>query len=360
MIVLQIFSLFFWIWLLPVLLGLIPAGLIDKERKLLGLPLVCGYVLQWFVFQLIAVPIILLQRKVPFFDFTFLTWLYGAILFLVGAGVVGFYAKKRDALKWKRTEEAFSFGKMGRVCFTLFWIIFAVQVLGMIFLSFADGDDAYYVAVSTIAEKSDTMYVVPAYTGGAGAIDWRHALAPMPIWIAFLARVTGIHVATIAHIAVPVVLLLVTYGLYASIGQILCKDKREMVPLFLFISSLLVLFGNYSMKTAETFLITRTAQGKSILGNVIFPCVILLILMLIDRVARKDDTGVMLWCMLIFLAGAACLCSALGGVLIVVLYAVVGFYISLCYKRWNILSRLVSCSLPALLCIALYLFVQKF
>lgn len=360
MVVLQVLGLIFWLWAIPVLIGMVPAGMIDKDRKLLGMPLICGYIVEWFLFQMLAVPVILLQEKSDVFSFTFLAWVYGGLLILLGAGTVLFYAKNKDKLVWKRILEPAGWGKTSKIFFALFWVIFAVQVLGILFLSFADGDDAYYVAVATIAEKSDTMYIVPAYTGGTGQMDIRHALAPMPIWIAFLSRVTGVHVATVAHVAAPLVLLLVTYGLYASIGQLLCKEKRDMMPLFLFVSSLLILFGNYSMKTAETFLITRTAQGKSILGNVIFPLVILLMLMLIDRVAKRDDTGVMLWCMLIMLSGAACLCSGLGGVLIVVFYGVVGFYTSLCYKRWNILSRLLSCCLPALLCIALYLFVQKF
>lgn len=359
MIVLKIISLFFWIWVLPVLLGMIPAGMIDKERKLLGLPLICGYILQWFLFQMVSVPIILLQSKVSFLNFTFLVWIYGITIVLIGVLAVVYYAKKSQNLNLKPAENVFAWGRIGKLFFGLFWIFFALQMLGLIFLSFSDGDDSYYVAVATIAETGNTMYMVPTYTGGHGTLDLRHALAPMPIWIAFLSRVSGIHVSTIAHVAVPIVLLLITYGIYASIGQFLCKDKREMMPLFLFVSSLLVTFGNYSMKTTETFLLTRTAQGKAVLGSVVFPFAILLILMLIERVARKDDTGVMLWCMLIMLSGVACLCSALGGVLVIALYGVTGFYTSLCYKRWNILSRMFSCCLPALLCIALYLFMQK-
>ena len=280
MIVLQILSLFLWLWVIPVILGMVPAGLIDRERKVLALPLICGYVLEWFVFQMLAVPIILLQKKSPFFDFSLLAWLYGALLLLLTLGIVIFYAKRRDALKPKTKGEVFTWGKIGKVFFALFWVIFAVQILGILFLSFADGDDAYYVAVATIAQKSDTMYIIPAYTGGSSQMDFRHALAPMPVWIAFISRVTGVHTAIVAHTAAPLVLLLVTYGLYAGIGQALCGDKRDMVALFLFISSLLILFGNYSMKTTETFLITRTAQGKSILGNVVFPFAILLALLL--------------------------------------------------------------------------------
>lgn len=359
MVVLNILSLIFWLWILPVLLGIVPAGLLDKERKFLGLPLVCGYIVQWFVFQMIAVPVILLQQKVSFFNLTFLTWVYIFLLALLAIGTVLFCKRKRGFLNLQFPVESFAWGKTGKVFFALFWIIFALQMLGIVFLAFADGDDAYYVAVATIAEKSDKMYLVPAYTGGTGEMDLRHSLAPMPIWIAFISRVTGVHAAIVAHVAVPVVLLLITYGIYACIGQALCKDKRDMVPLFLFVSSLLILFGNYSLKTAETFLITRTAQGKAVLGNVIFPFAILLLILLIERVVKKEDTGVMLWGLLIMLSGAACLCSGLGGVLVIILYGVTGFYISLCSKRWNIFRRLVSCCLPALLCMALYLFVQK-
>lgn len=359
MIVFQILSLLFWIWILPICLGWGLAGLIDKERKLLGLPLTCGYVMQWFLFQMLAVPIILLQDKVPSFNLTFLAWVYGIILILWTLITLVYCQKRIERFEWKKPDNAFAWGRNGKIFFGLFWLVFVIQILCIVFFDFADGDDAYYVAVATIAEKSDTMYVIPAYTGGFGAMDTRHALAPMPIWIAFLSRVTGIHTATVAHVAVPLVLLLITYGLYANIGQILCKEKRELMPLFLFVSSLLILFGNYSMKTAETFLITRTAQGKTILGNIIFPCVIMLLLMLIERVEKKDDTGVCLWIMLLLLSGAACLCSALGGVLVVALYGMVGFYTSICFKRWNVFSRLISCCLPALICIALYLLVQK-
>ena len=283
MIILRIVSLIFWLWIMPIVLGWVPAGLIDRERKFVGFPLVCGYVLQWFVFLVLALPVILLQKQVPFFNLTFLSWLYGVVLLLLVGGVVWYCRKNRDLMVLHKNETPLLTGKLSKIFFALFGVIVIVQILGICFLGFADGDDAYYVAVATIAERSDTMYVIPAYTGMYGEMDYRHALAPMPMWIAFLSRVSGIHAATVAHVAVPIVLLLLTYELYAAIGQILCREKRDMMPLFLFVSGLLILFGNYSMKTAETFLITRTAQGKTILGNIIFPCIIVILLIFYQR-----------------------------------------------------------------------------
>ena len=70
------------------------------------------------------------------------------------------------------------------------WFIFAlfvmIQLAGSVFLTYGDGDDAFYVAVSTITEASDTMYKIMPYSIGGTGLDIRHGLAPFPIWIAFL------------------------------------------------------------------------------------------------------------------------------------------------------------------------------
>ena len=80
-----------------------------------------------------------------------------------------------------------------------------------VFLRYADGDDAYYVAVSTITESSNTMYKVQPYSMGNTLLDTRHSLAPFPIWIAFLARISGCHPSFVAHIAVSFTLIFMTY-----------------------------------------------------------------------------------------------------------------------------------------------------
>ena len=70
---------------------------------------------------------------------------------LIGVLVVVYCAQKGKTMNLKPAADAFAWGRIGKVFFCFFWILFAVQILGLVFLSFSDGDDSYYVAVATIA-----------------------------------------------------------------------------------------------------------------------------------------------------------------------------------------------------------------
>lgn len=358
MIILQVVALLIWLLVMPWILGIVPAAMVDKEKKYKVLPGLCGYIGMWAVFQCICVPLVLAQKRSDKIGFSTVVWVFGMTVLLWALGTFLYLWKKRNFAALHLVTNKQDHSKKERLLWGAFAALLLVQVVCMIFLAFADGDDAYYMAVSSLAEESNTMYMKPPYTGGASELDTRYGLAPMPIWVAFVARMSGLHTATVAHIFVPVVLLLVTYGIYGTVGQILCRDKKEVLPAYMIGVSLLILFGNYSFKTAETFLITRTSQGKAILGNVILPFLLLLLFLLIDKVKDQKAVPAFLWLLFMATASAGCLCSTLGGVLIVMLMGIAGFYISLCYKKIQVLARLVACCLPALLFIALYLMVQ--
>ena len=50
-------------------------------------------------------------------------------------------------------------------------------------MTYQDGDDAYYVAISTLTESSNTLYELMPYSMGATGFDMRHGLAPTPVRI---------------------------------------------------------------------------------------------------------------------------------------------------------------------------------
>lgn len=359
MIILQILHILVWLLAVPAAIGMVPAYFVDKGRKYALLPLLGGYICMWAVFQMVCVPLVLAQRTFKMQSaFSWVVWIFGILSALIAVGSLVFMVKTGKLKRLRSVKTDSGKDKMTAVLWAVFACLLLAQVLAMIFLAFADGDDAYYIGVSSTTVDSNTMYMKIPYTGASTELDTRYGLAPMPVWIAFLARVTGIHTAAVAHIFVPVVLLLVTYGIYGALGQILCRDKKNMLPAFMIGISLLVIWGNYSFKTAETFLITRTSQGKSILGNVILPFLLFLLFLLIDRVREKKDMEASLWLLFLAASAAGCLCSSLGGVLIVMLMGIAGFYIALCYRKLAVFTRMIGCCLPALLFIVLYLWVQ--
>ena len=91
-----------------------------------------------------------------------------------------------------------------------------------------DGDDAYYVVQSVITDETDTLYRILPYTGFSTSLDMRHAMAVFPIWIAYLARMTGIHATIVSHSILPLVLIPLTYLIYYEIGKVLFKEKEDL------------------------------------------------------------------------------------------------------------------------------------
>lgn len=159
-------------------------------------------------------------------------------------------------------------------------VLLLVQLVLAVLMVYGDGDDAYYVAISAAAEESGRMYQKIPYTGMHTELDVRHGLAPFPIWIAWLAQMTGITTVIVAKTLVPVALISMTYGVFYLLGSRVLfagegayRKKKWALPAFLLCTEVLVLFGDYSYYTVENFMIARSRQGKAALGSILIPMI---------------------------------------------------------------------------------------
>ncbi len=328
-----------------------------------------GYVLMWAVFQLIAVPFVLRAgrfRQVElFFEAVSLT--------LAIAGGFLFLLHLKQGL-WReivlRGREVVSGLKSRTGLSRLFlWGIFLAgllfQMLQAYRLAYADGDDAYYIPISTAANLGGGMYAIDSYTGAPTTLDLRHGLAPFPIWVSFIAAKCGVNAAVAAHSLMPLVLIPVTYVLYLEIGRMLCgnvtisnkghADPKTLLPVFMILVSLLQIFGNYSIYPASTFLLTRTRQGKAALGNVILPFLLLLLYRMAEEVKEQGRAGArdVLWLMGSVTAG--CLCSTMAGFLCGLLVMLTVVLVFILYRKPYILWQGLLGCVPGIVYALLYL-----
>ncbi len=350
--------LVFWLGLVPLAIGTLPAIFVDKKRKAVGFMWTTGTILMWALFQLICVPLILTEKhdwQTHKQHFPYVVYLFGALAIVLAAMSVVLwlvslkkYAASRPAdMKRKRgKQECFFWG--------LFGLLLMVQLVCSVVMRYADGDDAFYVAVSTITESSNTMYKILPYTAGSTEMSSRHGLAPFPIWIAFLARVSGCQVTFVAHTMVSTVLIFMTYIIYGQIGKILWAKKQEYLPVFLCLIALLVIFGDYSIYTPENFMIARSRQGKAALGNIIIPMVIYLFLLLFERLKEQQKGEWMMWLLLAATVTAACLCSTLGTFLMCLFLGVIGLTAGFVYRNRGLIWKTALCCMPALVYVACY------
>jgi len=309
---------------------------------------ISGQILLWAVFQLICVPLILMNKQ-----FSAVVLLFNiATGLLVLAGTFFLIKSRKAGPTLKVVREKASTGVY--VLWGLFAALLLVQILAAVFLAYEEGDDAFYIAISTSTVDSDFMYDKLPYTGGATGLDIRHGLAPFPIWIAYLAKMSGMEVATVAHIAAPIALILMTYGLYFCIGKVLFKAKEHLLPLFLILVEVMILFGGYTTYSAENFLLVRTAQGKAVLANIVIPLMFLLLFLLVEKMQKEEQAKWEFWVLLECTMMTGCLCSTLGTLLVCMFAGVVGLCILICYRKWKTLIPMVLCCAPPVAYAALY------
>lgn len=350
---LQILILAAVLFVIPVVVGGIFAGIHESATGIL-FRWVSGQMCLWAGFQIICVPFILREKNLSDVEAPF--WVYIAAMILLAVGM----DLKRLMRARHIGDRRWRWKGKGNIVSVFLWCCVAglllIQLVSACFLAYEEGDDAYYVAVSTVTEEADTMYRVQPYTGLATGLDARHSLSPMPIWVAFLARVSGIRAVVMAQILLPVVLIVMGYGIFWMIGRMLFSDRTWKLPLFLILMESLVMFGGYSVYTAENFLLVRTAQGKAILADIVIPFLFLLLLVFLEKLQADKKIGFGFWMALSTAMTAGCLCSLQGALLACMLIGIVCLCAMVSYHKWRILLPMIGCCVvPA--CYAFLFFV---
>lgn len=344
----QILILGIWLLVIPLVVGLLFVNVDNTAGKPL-LAWITGQIFLWAGFQLICAPMVL--QGGSFGNVVVGNMVFTAIAALAAA--VCAWRRKGARLKALRETGRSS---AETLLWTIFWMLLAFQLVQSVRMTYADGDDAFYVAVSSIVENSDTMYQKLPYTGGTTTLDIRHGLAPFPVWIAFLARISGMRTVSVAHVAVPVVLIGMTYAIFYLIGNKLFPKGKDKLPLFLIVTELLVLFGDYSSYTVENFMIARSRQGKAALGNIIIPALLLLLLLIVEQLQQHRKVGLVRYGLLGITVTAACLCSTMGAVLACLMIGIVALIASFAYKKPGILLPMGISCIPGA-CFALLYFI---
>lgn len=322
------------------------------DKKTPGLPFqwISGQIILWAGFQLLSVPIILQGKE--FDRVVELFTIY--ILVLLCLSVVLYWMSRKQS-KLQVVGEKQAFHKWYGAAWVLFWILLLFQLYQAVVLAYADGDDAFYVAISGMAENSNSMYQKIPYTGWPSELDVRHGMAPFPIWIAYLTRLSGIKAVSVNHIAMPLMLIPMAYGIYYLLGSKLFAKKKEYIPLFLIFAELLVLFGDYSFYTAERFMLARSRQGKAALGSIIIPMLFLLLLIMLEKMQENQRITLGYWALLAAAMTSGCLCSTLGALLVCMLIGITGLCAAVCYKKWKFLFPMAACCIPCVAYAGLYL-----
>lgn len=367
----QILTLILILGIIPLCVGLIPVNLMEKRYRSLGVTYIAGFLSILAIFQIIAVPIVIMDGT----RFKTIVLLFSILTILLG--IVGVYMTWRTSQKevfsdegeilpflnffWRNKEE-----KTVKKIYDketreegLLWVFVLLLIGFQLFMAFTttsfDGDDAYYVVQSVLTDETDTLYRIRPYTGLSTGMDLRHSLAVFPIWIAYVARMSGVHATIVAHSVLPLVLIPVTYWIYLEIGKKLLKRDRHKLPVFMIFICLMQIFGNVSIYTNATFFLTRTWQGKSLLANVVLPAIIWLVLWIFESENYDKEHRIGLWILLVLTNFVAAMSSTASVFLAAMLIGVTGLVMGIREKNIQIPLRLMISCVPLVIYGAIFL-----
>ena len=348
-----ILQLFIWLFLIPAAAGLLCYNPYKGYERIMFL-WVSGQVFLWVVFFLVSVPLIVMEASFTSLVYAYCLAVAFLLLFTIMFCVRGYWKKETQGrLVLVRGNPVKKKFKPEKFYFLLSLILILLQIVLAVVLVYRDGDDSYYVAVAEIAEESDLMYLKNVYTFGYSGLDFRRAIAPFPMWIAFLARISGTKAVITAHVAVSSAQILMGNIVFFLIGGKLFKDRRK--HFFIIVSQLLILFADYSIYAPERFLITRSRQGKTTLGAILIPLFFLFFLLLSDYLGNKKKIPAALWGMLAGIQISILLCSTQGAILSGLLAAVLGICAAVVYRRWKLLLAFAASCMPAVTVFLVYL-----
>ncbi|MBQ8592229.1 MAG: hypothetical protein IJ485_05740 [Lachnospiraceae bacterium] len=364
--IMSLICLFVWLVLIPFACGLLFSDVFGRCNRGAGTVFLCGHLFMIAVFQVIYIPFLIYYNHFQPLVYTY-------------AGIICAFAVFSVVIKRKDILILFSWKLERKVSAYILWgvalLLIGLQLYKAVFYQYPDHDDAFYAVVSAITNTNNDMYLDVPYTGETSSIDVRHAFSGHPIFISFLARVSGIHSTIVAHTVYPPLVIVLSYLIMKKIGDVLLSANRDYVPVFLSFVALMQIFGNATIYTSATFFLTRTSQGKAVIGSVAVPAAVLGIVY-IGQVLSGEKQGtrvteyrnrqktilkkkekpwfIWIYMVMVFLAGSYC--SAMAMFLIPLMAGGVAFLYMLTYRKPRVLVLCVGSMLPmALLGIVYYL-----
>ncbi len=407
MVVVSILMLLIWLIVIPMCMGLFVLNILPVTKRTMLICFLCGYLFSFSLFEVVAIPCMIL---VKYYAFIPCVRIFAAVEILFAAlGVFTTVKRVRGQIKAglvpKFTEDyrggrfttfigltfqgeekadptamisprtdvrlmKYQYSKESIILFILFFAIVLFQLFMAVFMAPFDGDDAYYVVETLLAQQANVMNTILPYTGSSTSLDIRHAMAVFTMWEAFIAKVSGVHATIVCHSVLPLVLIPLIYIIYLEIGRILLRSRQDLLPMFMIFIALFQIFGNTSIYTAETFLMMRTWQGKAMVANFIIPMILWTFLWMFDDCRKpgylwKEETvgGLRIvrnsaYVILFMINMAAGIMSSMGIMFGGGLSAILFFMLLVYTKDLKIIPKAVLSVIPCVIYLYIYMVVK--
>lgn len=336
--------------LVPFFLGLLLTGKMQEYRNSLAAAIASGVMLMFALFQLLAVPMILVKCPFHLLEYSWKVAVWMCVLISVILNCTKLPDMFRNRLKnlslFSKTEILIWIAALLLIAFQTYMVVGHMRV---------DTDDARFVAEAMEAYELDTMLqyhpITGEYLGGPIGEMSKDVVSPFPIFMALAGCLFHLPPAVTVHVIFPFLFIPFAYVIYFLLGDYLLHGNKKYVALFLFFLSLIHCFAYESIYAAGYTLLAVTWQGRSILAMTVLPFIWYLLMRLMDQKADRWAEYAILWCAAI----GGCLTSSMSIQLIPILMGTYALASGIKNRSIKVFMMLLLCIFPCLLYYYLYI-----
>lgn len=319
---------------------------IGRNRKWsLTVTMAVGFFAYYALFAVVALPVMLTYRPLSFLA---KIWMIPAVAVPVAAAVI---FGKRWIEKFRDTASDVS---QNRIFYTVVFTLMAIStILAVITYNFTL-DAAYYVAGVATNVETNMINVYDPFTGmWQDHFELRYVFATYYAYDAVVCRLTGLPALVQTKTVMSATVMIITGLLYSFICRYFYEDGKAAAVMYFLMTAVNCLF--ISIYTTSNFLVARTYEGKSIVGNVSVILIFILFMLLIRN--EEGDTGMMLM-LFITCLGSATVSSTANMVIPAQVFSLFVPY-ALIKKKYGIIPKAVAVVVPELVMMLVYVLYVK-
>lgn len=297
-----------------------------------GKALLNGFFLYFALFEIIALPMIML--KLPLHVLCIL-WM--AVLVVIA--VTGCISRV-----WR-----VKFKIENKAVFLVLVLLVLLQIVVAVMKPNNSWDTAFYIGGVVKSVQTDTMYLYDGYTGWKDTvINLKYAMCSFYMHDAVLSRVMGIHAAVVCRWFNTLVCHIFSAYIVYCLGMEIWNKKKDACFMVIF-----WVIANLGMTTeyfAGSFLMNRSYEAKAFCANIVIPAALYYLLKIIKNPSLKSG-----WINLFVLNIASVAISSSSLLLIPLMEGIVLLIMIVIKRRPAYLKNSLLCVLPSIFYLALYM-----
>ena len=318
------------------------ALIIRRKNKTIneGLCLIVGFFAYYALFLFVCFPFMIKYRP--------LSWFMNVWIPLVAVIIVASAVLNRMAFK-ELVKRGATFVKNNKIAAIALFIIVLLQVVIVTCSYNFTLDAAYYVSNVTTTLETDMMNVYDPFTGAwQDHYEVRYLFATYSINDAVMCRLLSIPALIQTKLTMSGVVIIIVNILYIMIAKYLFNDDAKGTAIMVGVMFIVnVMF--YTIFTSSLFLLTRTYEGKTVIGNLSILAIFYIFMLMVNDEALSYP-----WLSMFIISLGSMTISSSGNMLIPATLSILFVPYMLMKKTIKPLPKYIACVMPGIIMVCVY------